>query len=238
MRVLNCMQGSPEWVDARCGKVTASRAGEILTDKTLKIGAAARTYAAELVAETLIGGPDPWRMQGETVDMRRGTFTEAEARKFFQLELDCDVEEVGCIIHDNDRWAASPDGLVGVRSGLELKCPAPKTQIKWLLDGGLPIEHRAQCHMGMIVAERGHWWFLSYCVGLPPLLVEVHRDDYTTKLEAALNEFNGIYDDMLARIIAQRDKAIDAAIDHRGDQLPPDLRGLVPAANQFEPQPF
>jgi hypothetical protein len=193
MRILDCMQGSPEWIDARCGKVTASRMGDILTDKTLKIGAGARTYAAELVAETLIGGPDPWKMEGETVDMRRGTFTEAEARKYAQLELDCDVEQVGCVIHDNERWAASPDGLIGERSGLELKCPAPKTQIKWLLGEELPPEHRAQCHGGMIVTGRDHWWFLSYCVSLPPLLVEVHRDEYTAKLEAALVEFNGIY---------------------------------------------
>lgn len=225
-------------MDARAGRVTASRMGDILTDKTLKIGAGARTYAAELVAETLIGGPDPWRMEGETIDMRRGSFTESEARKYAELELDCDVEQVGCIIHDNDRWAASPDGLIGEHDGLELKCPAPKTQIKWLLGEELPPEHRAQCHGGMIVSGRDHWWFLSYCQGLPPLLVEVHRDDYTAKLEAALVEFNGIYDAMLEKIAARREQAIGKAIERKGDQLPPDLRGLVPAANQYDVQLF
>lgn len=226
-------QGSPAWFDARCGRVTASRFGDILTDKTLKIAAAAKTYAHELIAETLIGGPDPWKFEGETADMQRGSYTEDEARKYFQLERDVDVQQVGCCIHDNERWLCSPDGLIGEVSGLELKAPAPKTQIRWLLEGGLPVEHRAQTHGGMIVTGRDSWWFLSYCVGLPPLLVEAIRDDYTATLEAALLEFNGIYDAMLARILEQREAAIDNAIRHRGDQITEkdkSLRTFLPGA--------
>jgi hypothetical protein len=227
MRTLMCAQGSPEWLEARLGRVTASRMKEILTPKKCIIGAGAKSYAAELIAEKLIGGPDPWKWEGETADMRRGNYCEHEARNFLEFHRGVDVEIVGVCIHDNELWCASPDGLIGDCEGLELKCPAPKTQIQWLLAGGLPDDHRAQIHGGMIVTGRDAWTFLSYCVGLPPLEVRVERDDYTKRLEEALLEFNGIYDDMLAKIMAQREEAISECMARKGDQLEPNMRSFV-----------
>ena len=235
MRTLMCAQGSPEWIDARAGRVTASRMKEILTPKKCQIGAGARSYAAELIAERLMGGPDPWKMQGETADMRRGTFTESEARNFLEFRREVSIEQVGVCVHDNELWLASPDGLIGDDEGAEIKCPAPKTQIQWLIEGGLPAEHAAQLHGGMIVTGRSRWTFLSYCCGLPPLEIVVERDANTEKLEAALIEFNGIFDSMLAKITAQRDVAIDAAIKRKGDQIGPKdegLKSLVPPEHE------
>src|SRR5688572_12950430 len=117
MRILECAQGTPEWLEARLGLVTGSRMGEVLTPKTLEMGAAAKTYCYELIAEKLMGCIDPWRFEGETADMQRGSRTEGEGRSYAALELDCDIRQVGFIVHDNERWGASPDGLIGDHAG-------------------------------------------------------------------------------------------------------------------------
>lgn len=230
MREIPCVQGTQEWLDARCGRATASRFKEILTPSTMKLSASAKPYACELIAERLIGTPDPWAGEWQSPDMRRGTYTEHEARKFYELERDLDVKQIGFCIHDNDRWGCSPDGIVDADRGLELKCPAPKTQIKYLIDGELPSEYRAQVHGCMIVTGFTRWDFLSYCVGLPPLLIEVERDRYTETLAATLVDFNALVDELTAKIMADRERAIDAAISRKGDKLalPDNLKALVP----------
>lgn len=233
MKVLMCEQGTPEWLDARCGIATASEFGNILTPKRGDLSSGWKAYAAQLIAERLTGGPDPWRYEGETVDMRRGREFEPEAREFFAFTHNVEVEQVGFCIHDNGRWGCSPDGLIGDGAGLELKCPAPKTQIKWVYENELPEEHKNQCHGGMIVTGRDTWWFMSYCAGCPSLVVEVKRDDYTKRLEEALLKFNKRFDDMLAVIMERRERIIEAKIAQKGDQLEDANRSLVPPQQQY-----
>lgn len=230
MRTLMCEQGTPEWLDARCGLATASEFNSILTPKKMELSEQSWSYAAQLIAERLTGGVDPWRFEGETADMRRGKAYEPEARAYFSFTHDIEVQLVGFCIHDNERWGASPDALIGDWSGLELKCPAPKTQIRWVYDGELPAEHKAQCHGGMVVTGRDNWHFMSYCSGCPPLIVELKRDDYTKRLEEALVAFNDRYDEMYAKILERREDAINTKIAMKGDQLDVSYRSLVPPA--------
>ena len=241
MRTLMCEQGTPEWLDARSGLVTASELNNILTPKRCELSSGWKKYAAQLIAERLIGGPDPWRFEGETVDMRRGREFEPEARDFFAFTAGVDVEQVGLCVHDNERWACSPDGLIGSDAGLELKCPAPKTQIAWVYDNELPDDHKNQCHGGMIVTGRDTWWFMSYAAGCPSLIVEVKRDDYTRMLEDALLKFNERFDAMLAVVMEKRMATIDAKVKQKGDQLDDANRSLVPPSGQWgngDPDPF
>ena len=239
MRTLMCEQGTIEWLTARCGLVTASELNNILTPKRCELSSGWKKYAAQLIAEQLTGGPDPWQFDGMTVDMRRGREYEPEARGLFAFMTGLDVEQVGLCVHDNERWACSPDGLIGSDSGLELKCPAPKTQIGWVYDGVLPDEHKNQCHGGMIVTGRDSWNFMSHCSGCPSLIVEVKRDDYTNMLEEALLKFNERFDAMMAVIMEKRLATIDAKIAMKGsDQLDDSHRSLVPPSGQFDPDPF
>ena len=121
MKVLMCDQGSPEWLDARCGISTASELNNILTPKKCELSAGWKKYCAQLISEILIGGPDPWRFEGATVDMRRGNEFEPEARDFIAFLYGIEIQQVGFCLHDNGRWGASPDGLMGESMGLELK---------------------------------------------------------------------------------------------------------------------
>ena len=241
MEILKCAQGSPEWVEARLGKATGSNAKRIMTPTTMTLSAQAKDYACELVGDELVAGPDPWRWEGETADMARGTFTESKARKWYQLERDVDVECVGLCIHENGRWAVSPDGLVLVDGGLEIKCPARKTHIRWILDGRVPAEHLPQVHHSLIVTGRKWWDWMSYYVGLPPLFVRVFPNEYTKTYLGFLEKFDRMRDEIMEKVLAQRQVTIGQALARKGDQLSDADRSLVPPANQWgngDPDPF
>jgi hypothetical protein len=226
VQVFECEQGSAEWWDLRAGVPTASEFSRILKPKTCKPSTSQEDYICDLIAQKLIGTPEPWVDSYQSPDMKRGTWTELEARRWFQLEKDMDVQQVGFCLTDDGKLGCSPDGLLE-DSGLELKAPAPKTQIRYLLDSTLPDDYRGQVHGSMIVTGRPSWWFMSYCPGLPPLLLHIVEDEYTALLRAELARFLEKYDKLLAQIVQQREEAIDAAIQRKGDQLPDNLKAFV-----------
>lgn len=200
MRIIPCEQGSREWADARRGRVTASRMGEILTPKTGVMATGARSYAYELIAESVVP-PHYWVGNDyQSSPMANGTLTEHEARDFFAFDTGYEIEQVGFCVTDCDRFGASPDGLSSDGGGLELKCPLHKTQVEYLDQGKLPEKYRAQVHGSMIVTKRPHWWFMSYAPGLPPLILRVEPDDYTVKLAEALEKFWAMLTEIRGRI--------------------------------------
>lgn len=114
------------------------------------------------------------------------------------------VSEVGFITDDKERFGCSPDGLISLDSigpeftdaihhGVEIKCPIPETHMKWLLAGGLPEEHKCQVHGSMAVTGLSRWDFVSYCPGLPPLIVRVERDEFTDSISAGLITLHAEY---------------------------------------------
>lgn len=198
MKILDLKQGSPEWFLARRGIPTASNFGKIITPKTGKLSAQAEDLAYELVADLFRLGPP--EDKPVTPAMLYGQETEAEARRWYELERGLDVRQVGLCLTDDGRFGCSPDGLVGEDGGLELKCPLLKTQVKYLCEGGLPDEYRAQVHGALIVTGRAWWDFCSYAPGLPAHLVRVEPDTFTDALRRVLDEFRGIYDRVLAKV--------------------------------------
>lgn len=200
MIVVDCVQGTEEWANARRGVITASRMGDILTPKTLEIGAAAKSYAYQLIAESIVP-PHYWIDEDtRTPAMQHGSLTEREARDYFAFDTGCEVEQVGFCLSDDRRFGCSPDALVNDGGGLELKCPLHKTQVEYLLKGTLPDKYKAQVHGSMLVTRKTHWWFMSYAAGLPPLVVRVELDEYTQKLAEALEKFWAMLAEMKAKI--------------------------------------
>lgn len=192
MKTFTFPQYSDEWWEARRGLVTCSGMDRIITPKTMKIAAAHVEYIYELIGD--IATPGSIAPAGfMSPAMRNGQFLEPEARAFYCMERDIDVAEVGGCLSDCGRWWSSPDGLVGDEGGLECKCPLAKTQVKYLLEGALPDEYKMQVHGSLIVTGRKWWDFLSYFPTLPPFLVRVEPNDFTTKLHEALEEFDVRY---------------------------------------------
>ena len=187
MKVIDCHQYSPEWWAARRGVPTASEFGNILTPKTGKLAAAAESYICRLIGDTLdLEYP---RLSEGNEAMRRGTGAEPESRRWYEMEVGVPVQQVGFCLSDDGRFGCSPDGLVGSDGLLELKNPLPHTHVKYLLDGGLPDEYRAQVHGQLIVTGRQWCDFVSYAPGLPSLVLRVTPDEYTEKLAEALEQF-------------------------------------------------
>lgn len=188
MRLVDCEQYTKIWWEAHRGRPSGSNFGKIITPKTAELSKSAVDYCYELVAELY----DPLYGQVEgyvSAAMRNGTIMEPEARRYYEFERDCDVQQVGLCETDDGRFICSPDALVGEDGVLELKSPNYKTQIKYLTEGVLPPEYKPQCHGHMLVTSRKWCDFMSYTVGLPPLLIRVEPDEYTLALAECLEAF-------------------------------------------------
>lgn len=75
--------------------------------------------------------------------------------------------------------------------GIEIKCPAPHTHVKYLSDGVIPKEYRAQVYGSMFCTGFSKWVFMSYCRGFPALILEVaHVPMYVGKIGCAIEAFH------------------------------------------------
>jgi len=191
-------QGTPEWHALRLGIATASRFDSIITPAKGELSKSSEGYLRELLAEWLSGRPAESYISAW---MERGSEVEGEARAYYAFERDSDVEQVTFCYADESRMlGCSPDGLISDEGLIEIKSPAPKTHLGYLLDGALPLDYRPQVQGALLVTGRAWCDFLSYCPGLPPLLIRVERDEeYIKKMREALEAF-------VARIIEGRNK--------------------------------
>jgi len=203
MKILDIQQGSAEWFEARAGIPTVSEFFRFITAARGDYSKQAVGYMADLIVET-VQGP----AEGMTsYYMDRGTALEAEARSDYELIQDVDVEVPGLILNKGAGW--SPDGCVGAGwqtglhscGALEIKCPKPSTHVKWLLEDKLPDEHKPQIHGALLIGELDWIDFISYCPGFKTLCIRAIPDDYTKKVEAALQAFLKEYDDAKRRIL-------------------------------------
>lgn len=191
MRILDCEQRSPEWFAARRGVPTASDFGCIITAKKGDYATAADTYINELI-DGLVRPEAEATFTGNRHTLR-GEALEPEARELYAFEYDVDPELVGFILNDDGTLGCSPDSLIGLDGGLEIKCPDGPTHVKWVRAKGIPDEHKAQVHGSLIITGRKWWDFMSYCPGYPPLIVRVTPDSYTEKLRTYLTRFLSEY---------------------------------------------
>ncbi len=200
MEILDCEQGSEEWFHAHDGLPSGSRLGKIVTPRTGKLSAGHKTLIGELIAEQV----EPNRERISSYWMDRGRLLEPEARAWYELETGNEVDQVGMIL--NHGFGYSPDGLIGEFGQgvgtLEIKCPKPSTHVKWLLEGTIPDEHKAQWLRGLMDLRERFLRLPSYCPGLNPLFVRVTTEDpYYSQLVESLEEFRDAYDAATKRIL-------------------------------------
>lgn len=189
MNTIECTQGTPEWSEARIGLPTASRYGEIITPAKLTLSKQSEKYRNQLLAEYLLGHPIDW--SGTSYWMERGTDLEPEARAFYEMQFDADVQQVGFILREDGWTGGSPDGLVGDDGGVEIKCPAIHTHIGYLLKPeNLVDAYRCQVQGYMYLTDRQWWDMLSYHPDLPHVHVRVERDEaFIAALDKCLAQF-------------------------------------------------
>lgn len=182
MKIIDVTQGSEEWFAERRGLLTGSKYAKCITPKTGKLSASHLQVVAECVAEPL----DPDSNTFSTYWVDRGILMEEEARNWYEFDQDVEVDLIG-LVRGEGNLAFSPDGFVGGAGMVEFKCPKPSTHIKYLMDGGLPDEYKAQVHGGLVVCEREWCDFVSYCPGIKPLVVRVEPDEFTEQVAEVLS---------------------------------------------------
>lgn len=190
----NIEQGSEEWRAIRKGKPTASRFSDIITANKGELSKSATGYIRELIGECFCPDWEPWQGNFAT---ERGKDLEGAARDAFIVETGLTVEEVGFVLANDGVCGCSPDGLIyesgNLVSGVEIKCPIPKTHIAYVMDGGLPDDYKQQVHGSLAVTGLSEWHFWSFFPGMRHHHVVVKRDDYTKKIEDALCKFVSDY---------------------------------------------
>jgi putative phage-type endonuclease len=197
----NCDQGTEEWLAARKGKLTASRADEIITP-TGKLAAGTRKLILELTRQCILD--DPLEFAGNEAT-KWGHDYEPIARAMFEKETGYAVETVGMLQSSlSPCLACSPDGLfmIGdVIHGLEIKCPRVDTHFQYYDAKELPAKYRPQVHFSMAITGIRTWYFMSFYPGLQPLIVPVEWDEYTEKMQAAALAFAKEYEVEMPKIL-------------------------------------
>ena len=181
MRIIDSVQGTPEWLASRLGCPSGSGFDKLVT-ATGKPSTQAEGYINQLIAELLTGETTYVKVNEW---MARGTELEPMARDYYTLATGNEVQEVGFCKHDILEAGVSPDGLIGDNGGLEIKCPAPATHVAYLRGNRLPTKYLQQVMGCLWITEREFWDFVSYNETMPALITRVHRDDKYIELLAA-----------------------------------------------------
>jgi hypothetical protein len=198
MKVVDCIQGTPEWMAARCGIPTASNFDKIV-DTTGKPSKQRTKYLYQLAGERIAGKIEETH---QNAAMLRGIEMESEARGLYSLLSGQEVVQVGlCLSEGKAGYGASPDGLIGEDGGVEIKCPLVSTHVSYLLANKLPSDYFQQVQGGLLVTGRKWWDFVSYYPGLRPLLIRVEPDKAFQKaLKVELELFVNELDDIVRKI--------------------------------------
>lgn len=148
------VQGTPEWLEIRKGRMTASSAQAIAAN-----GKGLDAYILDMMAESYSSG----QFQNYTnPHMERGNELEDQARSMYELETGHKVEQVGFVEY-NEYVGASPDGLINDDGLLEIKCCADKKHFRLMLRGEKEIDSSYiwQVQMQMLVTGR-QWCDLTF----------------------------------------------------------------------------
>jgi hypothetical protein len=200
MIILEHEQGTPEWLQDRCGLPTASNFSNIVTSAGFRSKSRQKymeVLAGERLSETIKEG-------FKSVSMARGNELEGQARTTLSMIHDVDIVLVGLCLTDDKLYGCSPDGLImSPKSGCEIKCPEFSAHREYYRNRRVPPTYWQQVQGEMLVCERDSWIFMSYFPGAKPLILTVQRDDNFCKiLHRELVEFRMDLDELVATMAA------------------------------------
>lgn len=206
MIIINCVQGSPEWHQARCGVTTASNFADAC--QKLKNGdysAKAKQLAFKLAVER-ISGTLLQEDKFETWEMRRGREEEQNARYAHELKINMMIEQTGIVLTNDRLFGASVDGLIGSHGQSEYKCfVSPTSLMPILLDADISdCEYQIQ---GQLWVTGRKWCdFCLYCpalnvIGKELTVFRVERnEEFIEKMEQDLLKFNSLVSQYQAKL--------------------------------------
>lgn len=209
-------QGTPEWLDCRIGRITASRIADVLA--TIKSDEAAnrKAYKGELIYERLTG--TQWE-SFQTRDMQFGDEQEEVARLTYQLKTGIKVRKCGFFQHNELMAGASPDGMMLEHHGsIEIKVPRLYNHIETLRLQRIPSQYVGQVHMQMYMTGCEFVDFISYSPFLTNdaqmFIQRIRRDE----------EFVALIAKEIAKFSAEVDEEVKFVQDYKAPILAPNPR--------------
>ena len=204
MQILNLEQRTPEWLQARRGKVTGTGLKKILGRPQTRTDYFYEVLAERLTSEGL--------EEGENA-MQRGVRLEPEALEAFEKKTKKSVEIAGLCVDDKNEWIAnSPDGLIKVkgkyREAAEIKCLSSANHLKIWLTNEIPEDHKPQAIQYFILnKDLELLYFASYDprMTMHPLhIIKLKREDIEEEIASAkeaeekfINEVNAKFDEIV-----------------------------------------
>lgn len=182
-------QGSPEWISARIGNISASNFWQLLVAGR---GKTRDAYLRSVVSEVISGKPAE---HIKTWDMIRGNELEPYARLAYEKATGLKVDQIGLVyLDDRKNVSCSPDGMVvldnRIERGVEIKCPNPKKHVEYITGQHDIKKHAPQMQGGMWIVNADRWDFVSFCPEFqecPLYIEEVYRDsEMISRIEIAV----------------------------------------------------
>lgn len=200
------LQRTPDWYAARIGKVTASRAADVMARTKSGYAASRANYMAELLCERLT----QQRAENFTsAAMQWGIEKEPMARAAYEAMSGNTVREVGFVDHPEiDNFGASPDGEVARDGLIEIKCPNTATHLDMMVNEAIPAKYMTQMQVQLACTDRAWCDFVSFDPRLPPELsiwiCRVYRDEeqiakIETEVKTFLEELDAKIEDLRSR---------------------------------------
>lgn len=195
-------QGSDQWLAARCGMLTASVLGKLITPTgRVADNDTSRAITETLVAERLTGHVE---YVHPSFDMQRGNLDEPIVRDLY-IENFAPVEQIGFMVRDFNGFQIgySPDGTVGLDGLVEIKSRKPRIQLATILADAVPRENMCQLQVGLLVSDRDWIEYLSYSGGMPLYRKRVLPDPaWFEVILAAAEKFEKTAGEMVERYAA------------------------------------
>lgn len=157
-------QGTPEWMDLRIGKITASKVKAILNiDGKLKAKGPLQTALSKVLAEIETGFSNDSDFMSDAMEW--GVEHEFEVIDKYKTDM---FAPIGFATNSKFKYlGCSPDMVfygenAKFEKGIEIKCPNSATHIKWHLDNKIPNEHLHQVLIYFLIFELEKMSFVSY----------------------------------------------------------------------------
>jgi len=197
LNIYHCEQGSEQWHDLRCGRITASKFKDMMAGlSTIGFKNLMFNTAGEIISREV----EP----SFTNDaMQRGIDLEPEARMFYEEINGIDVNEVGFVTNADihpEYIGVSPDGMIESENGLlEIKCPKMHTHMAYTVNDRLPNEYKWQVQGQLLITGAEYCDFMSYYPNIKPFIkrvlpdLEMHKE-MLTRMELSIEEVKRIID--------------------------------------------
>lgn len=201
--IIEAEQRSPEWFAARAGRLTGSRAGDMMAKIKTGEAAARRDLRLQLVVERLTGVPqDDGYINKE---MQRGIDMEPVHAGAFEAETGLVIRRTGFLSHNKLMAGCSLDGDIQNFTGIfEGKCPKSATHLRYIREARVPPDYAWQCTHNLWVTDAQWVEFSSYDDRFPPEL-------QLFRVRAYRNEFDiAAYDKAAREFLAEVDRETDA----------------------------